>query len=167
LRTLSYLLHPPLLDECGMAPAMREYLHGFSQRSGIAVELIIAPDIGRLAPDMENVLFRIVQESLTNVHRHSGSAVARVRLSRINGRVALNVSDRGRGIAPARRDCSDSPARIGVGIASMRARVRAFGGRLIIRSGPWGTVVRASVPTNGDASWRPANRAAAQLCPNR
>ncbi len=165
LRTLSYLLHPPLLDECGMAAAVREYLRGFSQRSGIAVELIIAPDFGRLAPDIENILFRIVQECLTNVHRHSGSATARVRLSCANGEAAISVSDRGRGIAPADHDANASSARVGVGIASMRARVQQFGGRLVIRSGSWGTIVRAIVPVNGgahtSAAWHRAGARAA------
>jgi signal transduction histidine kinase len=160
LRTLSYVLHPPLLDECGLAPALREYLNGFSRRSGIAVELILARDIGRLAPDIENILFRIVQESLTNVHRHSGSTIARVRLTCAHGHAALSVSDRGRGMLPAGRKCGDSIAGSGVGIASMQARVRQFGGRLIIRSGPWGTVVRALVPANGDPN------SAVAPCPN-
>jgi two-component system, NarL family, sensor kinase len=142
LRTLSYLLHPPLLEECGLTVALREFLRGFAQRSGIAVQMRLAPDIGRLACEIENMLFRIVQESLTNVHRHSGSVVARVRLMRMGNRIAVCVGDRGRGMT---QSVSTDAAPMGVGIAGMRARVQQFGGDLRIRSGRWGTMVRATL----------------------
>jgi two-component system, NarL family, sensor kinase len=142
LRTLSYLLHPPLLEECGLAVALREFLRGFAQRSGIAVEMRLAPEIGRLPHEIETVLFRIVQEGLTNVHRHSGSTMARVRLVRLGDRIALSIGDRGHGMSPA---SGANAAPMGVGIAGMRARVQQFGGQLRIRSGRGGTVVRATL----------------------
>jgi two-component system NarL family sensor kinase len=142
LRTLSYLLHPPLLEECGLAVALSEFLRGFAQRSGIAVEIRLAPEIGRLPDEIETVLFRIVQEGLTNVHRHSGSAMARVRLLRLGDRIVLSICDRGRGMAPAG---GAHAAPMGVGIAGMRARLQQFGGQLRIRSGRGGTVVRATL----------------------
>jgi two-component system, NarL family, sensor kinase len=142
LRTLSYLLHPPLLEECGLTVALREFIRGFAQRSGIAIQMRLAPDIGRLECEIENMLFRVVQESLTNVHRHSGSAVARVRLVRMGDRITVWVGDRGRG---TRRSAGSDTAPMGVGIAGMRARIQQFGGQLRIRSGRWGTMVRATL----------------------
>jgi signal transduction histidine kinase len=150
LRTLSYLLHPPLLEECGLAAALRAFVQGYAQRSGIAVDLRLPADPGRMAPEVEHMLFRIVQESLTNVHRHSGSAAARVHIVRTRSALTLTIGDRGHGMARG-----GETAQIGVGIAGMRARVGQVGGTLRIRSGRWGTIVRARLP---DVEAQPRHR---------
>lgn len=150
LRTLSYVLHPPLLEHCGLAAALREYVRGFSQRSGIRVILEVSSNVERLAPATENALFRVMQESLTNVHRHSGSSAARVRLYRAGDHLVLSVADRGRGIRLARSGSNDGPVSLGVGIPGMRARLRQLEGDLALRSGTWGTIVRAYVPIDAD-----------------
>ncbi len=99
IRTLSYLLHPPLLDEAGLASAVRWCVDGFSERSKIKVELEIPEELGRLPRELELVIFRVVQESLTNIHRHSGSSTARIRLSQNEDAVEFEISDRGKGIS--------------------------------------------------------------------
>ncbi len=138
LRTVSYLLHPPELDELGLESALASYADGFAQRSGIQVDLDVAPDLGRLPQEAETALFRIVQEALSNIHRHSGSGTASIRLAREPSEVTLKVSDRGRGI------CADAVP--GVGIASMRERAQQLGGRLDVVSPNGGTTVRAVIP---------------------
>ena len=100
VRTVSYLLHPPLLDEAGFASALRWYAEGFSQRSKINVELELPEDFGRLPQDWEIAIFRTVQECLTNIHRYSGSPVARIRLARSDSQLCLEVQDKGIGIPP-------------------------------------------------------------------
>jgi signal transduction histidine kinase len=100
IRTMSYLLHPPLLDEAGLASALQWYVDGFSQRSKIAVELDLPPDLARLPRELELVVFRVVQEGLTNIHRHSGSPSARIRLTRSDSAIQFEITDRGRGIDP-------------------------------------------------------------------
>jgi PAS domain S-box-containing protein len=142
IRTLSHLLHPPLLEEAGLASALRWYLEGFGARSDVKVALEVAPDLGRLSGELEITLFRIVQEGLTNVHRHSGSRTAAVRLRRSGHDVALEVEDRGVGV-PADALQGVREGKGGVGIAGMRERVAQLGGTLEIDSGPQGTVVRA------------------------
>jgi two-component system NarL family sensor kinase len=134
LRTLSYVLHPPLLEECGLSAALREYVRGFAQRSGIRVAVELSSGLERLAPAVENALFRVLQESLTNVHRHSGSSVARIRLYRAGNRLVLSVADRGRGIGTAQIGGNDGPVSLGVGIPGMRARLRQFDGDVTVRS---------------------------------
>jgi two-component system, NarL family, sensor kinase len=160
IRTVSYLLHPPMLDEMGLPSALRWYMEGFTRRSGIAVEISIAPAIeGRRFPfDVEAALFRVLQECMTNVHRHSGSNTAWIELtiesvSPRAGRLALRVEDRGKGMLVAARDRAPTAAAnesgvvsIGVGLAGMRERLRQLGGNLEIWSSPRGTTVRASVP---------------------
>ena len=148
LRTMSHLLHPPLLDEVGLSSALRQYLEGFSQRSKIKVDFECANDFGRLPEDVETAIFRVVQESLTNIHRHSGSPVASVRLSRSDHEVRLAVQDQGRGISPERRKAMDSGGVPGVGIRGMRERIRQLGGSLEINSDVRGTTValRLAVP---------------------
>jgi PAS domain S-box-containing protein len=147
IHTASYLLYPPLLDEIGLAPALAGYVEGFSRRSGIDVTLEISPDVGRLERDVEVALFRIVQESLTNVHRHSESQTAEIRLKRAPAEVVLTVSDTGRGMMDERSDdCGDHPRSLGVGIPGMRARLRQLRGTLDIRSDSTGTIVTAVVP---------------------
>jgi signal transduction histidine kinase len=146
LRTISYLLHPPLLDEVGLASGLRSYLDGFRERSKISVDLEISEDLGRLQQDLETAIFRIVQECLTNIHRHSESPVARIRIGRSDGQVSLEVEDRGKGIPQEKREAMDSGGTPGVGIRGMRERLRQLGGTLEITSNGMGTVVAARLP---------------------
>ena len=144
LRTMSYLLHPPLLDEMGLPSAVQWYVEGFAQRSGIAVDFETSPEFGRLPDDMEIALFRTVQEALTNIHRHSGSSTARIRLSRSERSVDLEITDTGTGI-PAQR-IHDEKVIGGVGIMGMHERMRQFGGDAEIHSSLKGTIVAATIP---------------------
>jgi PAS domain S-box-containing protein len=146
LRTISHLLHPPLLDEVGLASGLRSYLEGFTDRSTIRVDLEIPEDLGRLPQDLEIAIFRIVQECLTNIHRHSQSPVARIRITRSDSQVNLEVEDRGKGIPPEKRQVLESEVTAGVGIRGMRERLRHLGGGLEIRSTETGTVVAARLP---------------------
>jgi PAS domain S-box-containing protein len=145
LRTLSYLLHPPLLDEVGLASALRWYVEGFAERSKIKVELELPEDFGRLPKELELVIFRVVQESLTNIHRHSGSASARIQLTRSGGTVEFEISDSGKGIS-AERQQEMTAARAGVGVRGMEERVRQFDGTLRIVSSGEGTKVFVMLP---------------------
>jgi PAS domain S-box-containing protein len=150
-RTISYLLHPPLLDERGLASAIRWYADGFAQRSGIRLSMDLPSDDIRLPQPVETTLFRIVQESLTNIHRHSGSTMAEVRLLTDAESVILEVRDEGHGMpAASLRRCNGSGRMVGVGIAGMRERVRQFGGKLDILSDSRGTQVRATLPLGGE-----------------
>jgi len=149
LRTFSYLLHPPVLDDLGLSSALAWYIEGFTKRSGIAVKLEIAADLGRLTQELELMLFRIVQESLTNIHRHSGSRTAKIRIARYANEVVLQISDQGHGIAGNLKDGVLTLERVGVGIAGMRERVRQMGGRLEIRSRSSGTDVEVVAPLGG------------------
>ena len=146
LRTISYLLHPPLLDEVGLASGLRSYLDGFRERSKISVDLEIPEDLGRLQQDLETAIFRIVQECLTNIHRHSESPVAKIRISRSASEVGLEVEDRGKGIPQEKREAMDSRGTPGVGIRGMRERLRQLGGTLEIKSDGRGTLVVARLP---------------------
>jgi len=152
IRTLSYLLHPPLLDELGLASAVKEYAHGFSERSGIRLEVGVSPGFGRLPQDAETALFRIVQESLANIQRHSGSPTARIRLDGKPARIVLEVSDQGHGIPEARgKKLKEPGGRFGVGIVGMRERMAQLGGTLEIESSKSGTTVRATLPLKAEA----------------
>jgi PAS domain S-box-containing protein len=144
LRTMSHLLHPPLLDETGLESALRWFVEGFAQRSGIRMELELGPELGRLSKEMEIAIFRVVQESLTNVHRHSESKTAQVRLSRDSRQVTLEICDSGRGLPS--RGSAGGTAMPGVGIEGMRERIRQLGGSFEIQSGKGRTVVRAVIP---------------------
>lgn len=147
IRTLSYLLHPPLLDEAGLNAALRWFVEGFEERSNIKVSLQMPQSESRLPQDVETAIFRIVQESLTNIHRHSGSETAQIRLARSSSGLTLEVSDRGRGIPAEVMRRSDDKGRLGVGILGMRERVTQLGGTLDIESSDGaGTIVRASLP---------------------
>jgi len=146
IRTLSYLLHPPLLDEAGLGSALQWYVEGFSKRSKIAVDLDLPGDLSRLPRELELVLFRTVQESLTNVHRHSGSSRAAIRLVQSASRVQIEISDWGSGIPAERMSQMNSKAKLGVGIRGMRERVGQFGGALRIDSSPAGTTVSVQIP---------------------
>jgi len=133
IRTTSYLLHPPLLDETGLSRAIDWYMQGLMERSGLEIELDIAEDFGRLPADLELTIFRIVQESLTNIHRHSGSKMATIHLSRSAHNVLLEIQDQGKGI-PAEKLAAIKAQRTGVGIAGMRERVLHFKGEMDIQS---------------------------------
>ena len=147
VRTLSYLLYPPLLDEMGLGRALRYYGKGFSRRSGIRVRVEVPPQLGRLPREVETALFRIVQECLANVHRHSGSPKARIRLVQSSAALTLQVKDEGRGIPSGIFSKGNgSVAGLGVGIRGMRERLRQIGGRLEIVSSSKGTTVRAILP---------------------
>jgi two-component system NarL family sensor kinase len=147
IRTLSYLLHPPLLDDVGLASAILWYVEGFSQRSGVAVTVDMPKDLARPSPDVETALFRVVQQSLANIHRHSESKVARIKLTREAQRITIEVSDEGKGLPPevlARfRESGQLP---GVGISGMRERMNALRGTFEIISDSSGSTIRVSVP---------------------
>ena len=150
VRTLSYLLHPPMLDEAGLEDAIRHYVEGFAARTGIEVKFQISPRFGRMPPDVELALFRVVQESLTNIQRHSQSLRAAIQLGRSADEVKLEISDKGQGAS--RRELTGvtgSPFRLGVGIPSMQERVRLIGGWLEIESSSSGTTVRVTVRVDG------------------
>lgn len=144
LRTLSYVLHPPMLDELGLASALKIYVEGISQRSGITVTTEIDPNVPRLDPEVEMALFRVAQESLSNVLRHSGSKTAKIRLSNHSG-VELTIADEGTGFS-TKQQVTELPVAVGVGIPGMNERISQLGGVLTIDSGPGGTTVRARVP---------------------
>jgi len=146
VRTIAHLLHPPLLDEIGLSSALRLFLEGFGERSKIKVDLEIANDFERLSQELETAIFRIVQECLTNIHRHSGSKVAKIRVTRSDGQVRVEVADRGKGIPPDKQKAMDSGGTTGVGIRGMRERVRQLGGILDINSGRQGTAIVARLP---------------------
>jgi two-component system NarL family sensor kinase len=156
IRTLSYVLHPPLLDECGLASAVRWYAEGFEKRSGIKVNVEVAPDLVRLSKDAETALFRVLQESLTNVHRYSGSSNAKVRISNGVGEVRLEVIDHGKGIKAASSQVADGSTRLGVGIPGMRERLHQLGGRLDVDFGTKGTRLVAVVPLRAPSAEAPA-----------
>ena len=147
IRTISHLLHPPLLDEVGLRSALYEYVNGFGERSNIRVSLDLPSDLERLPRDVELSIFRIVQECLTNVHRHSGSATATVRLSHKAGEVQLQVSDQGRGIKREIQDKFREGKSSGVGLRGMRERIRQLGGKMQIQSSSdSGTSIVAFLP---------------------
>jgi PAS domain S-box-containing protein len=144
VRTLSYILHPPMLDEAGLEDAIRHYVDGFAERTGIKVKLEILPNFGRLAPEEEMALFRVMQESLVNTHRHSGSLSATIVLGRTQKGVELQMSDQGRGIQEnGKKYVKDACFSRSVGIQSMRERMKQVRGRLEIDSSASGTTVRA------------------------
>ena len=152
-RTISHLLHPALLDEAGFGSAARWYVDGFAQRSGIKVNLNLPPELGRLDADVEIALFRTVQETLTNVHRHSGASAVEIRLSLDGTQVQLEIKDDGKGIPQKRlKQINEGSAEAGVGIAGMRERVRELGGWLQIDSDRRGTKVIVNIPLVGRAS---------------
>jgi PAS domain S-box-containing protein len=155
IRTLSYLLHPPLLDETGLLSALRWYAAGFAERSGIKVDLDLPENFERLPLDTETALFRIIQESLINIHRHAGSETARIRLERDARTLVLEIADRGRGIPEASLKRIRSAGGVfGVGIAGMTERTGQLGGSLEITSsdhGTTGTTVRVQLPLGKEA----------------
>lgn len=154
IRTISHLLHPPLLDEVGLSSALRLYLEGFAERSKVNVNLEIPSDFARLSRELETAVFRIVQESVTNIHRHSGSAVARVVISRSDHDLRVEVHDEGKGISPLKRSEMELSGKAGVGLRGMRERVRQLGGTLEIGSpaNGRGTVVIARLPVEQNSA---------------
>ena len=151
IRTMSYLFHPPLLDEMGLHSALKWYIEGFAERSRITASLELSADVGRLPKDHELCLFRIVQECLTNIHRHSGSSTARVRLWRTPEELRMEVSDEGRGFHPeiqAKFACGQSA---GVGLRGMQERVKQIGGMLGIHSSGKGASILVTLPPAEEA----------------
>jgi signal transduction histidine kinase len=161
IRTISHLLHPPLLDEAGLNSAMRWFVEGFAKRSGIQVNLQVPDSTLRYDDSVELVLFRVLQEGLTNVHRHSGAKHADVTLSADNARVTLMIRDSGKGIPPdVLRSVTEDAIGRGVGLAGMTERVRELGGRFEIKSSAKGTEIVAEVPV------RPRTAMPTELLPN-
>jgi len=159
IRTTSYLLHPPLLDESGLSSALGWYVQGLSERSGLEINLEIGEDVGRLPREIELVVFRLVQECLTNIHRHSASKIASIRIVRGADVIAVEVQDQGRGISPERL-LEIQGGSSGVGIRGMRERLRQFGGNLNIESGNSGTRISVSIPLQKGAA--PADKSGIQ-----
>jgi PAS domain S-box-containing protein len=145
IRTLSYLLHPPSLDETGLSGAVQWYIKGLEERSGLKIALSISGTFGRLPAEVELAVFRVIQECLTNILRHSGSDRAAIRLTRTIESVCLEIEDNGKGI-PAEKLAEIQAQRSGVGITGMRERVRHFGGALRIQSAGSGTKVSVDIP---------------------
>lgn len=154
IRTTSYLLHPPLLDEAGLNSALNWYVQGVAERSRIAIDLNVSEKIGRLPADMELAIFRVVQECLTNIHRHAESKTAFIRVAREMENVCVEVRDEGKGISPERLAEIQSRAS-GVGIAGIRERLRQFQGELKIESNNSGTRVMARIPVPKEAETHP------------
>jgi PAS domain S-box-containing protein len=146
IRTLSYLLHPPLLDEMGLSSALRAYTEGFAQRSGIELSCELPSEVDRLPREVETTLFRIAQEGLTNIHRHSGSRKARIRLRRDDTHAMLEIRDYGRGIPADVLQPTSELQVLGVGLPGMRARVQQLGGSFEILSGERGATIKVSLP---------------------
>jgi PAS domain S-box-containing protein len=152
IRTTSYLLHPPLLDENGLASALSWYIQGLAERGGLEIALDVSDEVGRLPRDLELVIFRLVQECLTNIHRHSGSKTAMIQIVRESKMITVEVKDQGRGMSSEKLAEIQSSGS-GVGIRGMRERIRQFHGTLKIVSGASGTqiVVNIPVPTSTDS----------------
>jgi two-component system, NarL family, sensor kinase len=152
IRTISFVLHPLLLDEAGLEPALRSFANGFAERSGIPVKVKIKRAFGPLSKEMDIALFRVVQEALTNIHRHSKSPIAKITLERGNGKVRVTVEDRGVGMPPASAATGWNPP-MGIGIAGMRERVKQLGGILDIQSKPGrGTTISVELPLLGSVT---------------
>lgn len=159
IRTISHLLHPPLLDVAGLSSAIRWYVDGFSERSQIQVHLEIPSDIGRLPSDVEITMFRIVQECLTNVYRHSGSDSCSISMRHDPGRLQIEIRDNGRGIASLKKGSERSVP--GLGFRGMQERLRQLGGTLEIDSSENGTTVTAILPLSPQRSTEESERSEA------
>ena len=151
IRTMSYLLHPPLLDESGLSGAIKWYIEGLAERSGLNIKLEMSENFGRLPRETETAVFRIVQECLTNIHRHSGSETATIRILRNPGAISVEIGDGGRGIS-AERLAEIQAQRSGVGITGMRERVRHLKGTLDIQSNGNGTTIFVKFPVSGEVN---------------
>lgn len=147
IRTISYLLHPPLLDEVGLAFAVKWFAEGFSKRTAVPVEIHISADFPRLAPEAETSLFRVVQEAMSNIHRHSGSTETSVEVAIAADEVLVEIRDNGAGMSEDLVDAvNNSNSSLGVGLAGMRERIAQLGGNLRVSSNSTGTRVRATIP---------------------
>jgi signal transduction histidine kinase len=146
IRTMSHLLHPPLLEEMGLEFALRWFVEGFAKRSNVDVQVTVSPGFDRLTPDRELAVFRIVQECLTNVHRHSASKTAAISLLQNDGRIRCEIRDQGKGIPPEKQRALQTFGSVGVGLRGMRERVSQLGGDLQIQSSPAGTIVAVTMP---------------------
>ena len=147
VRTLSYMLHPPLFDEIGLSAALKWYLEGYARDSGLKIDFTIDPDFGRLPPELEHTLMAVVQESISNVRRHSGSATAAVRLTRDLSAAYVEIEDYGNGLpAEVERSLANGAIDVGVGLTAIRERLAQNLGNLEIFSSPKGTRLRAFVP---------------------
>jgi two-component system NarL family sensor kinase len=148
IRALSYLLHPPLLDELGLSSAARWYASGFTKRTGIPIDVDVPQEIKRLSPDAEGAIFRVLQESLTNVQRYAHTPRARLRIRTTEDDIKVEIEDYGQGMKATRaKSAQESVKRRGVGIQGMTERIRQLGGRLEITSGrKRGTLVTATIP---------------------
>jgi signal transduction histidine kinase len=140
------LLHPPLLDEAGFASAASWFVNGFSKRSGIPVSLDLPPDMPRLSEAVEIALFRVLQESLTNVHRHAHAASAEIKVEADAEQIAIEIRDHGKGLPPHILDQIEDGSKLGVGLAGMRERIHELEGDFAVTSDEQGTTVRATVP---------------------
>jgi signal transduction histidine kinase len=146
-RTVSHLLHPPLLDEAGLASAIQWYAEGFSERSGISLELDLQPDMGRLSSEVEITLFRVLQEGLTNIHRHSHASEATVKIVIQDGSIRMQIADSGCGIPQELlREWREMRAPLGVGMAGMLERARDLGGSFDVQSAANGTTLTIAIP---------------------
>jgi two-component system NarL family sensor kinase len=153
IRTLSYLVHPPFLDEAGLLSAIRWYASGFAKRSGITVDLDLPSTLERMPQPVETTLFRVVQEALINVHHHAESPTASIRLRVDGNRLTLEIEDRGHGMpSELIAQLPTGGGALGVGVAGMRERLQQLGGRLEITSSARGTTVRAQIPLPANAS---------------
>jgi PAS domain S-box-containing protein len=146
IRDFSYLLHPPTLDEYGLASALQWYAEGFARRSGIQVVLDLPDGLRRLPKDAETALFRVVQECLTNVQRHSGSPIVKIRIGEEPETLVLEVADEGRGLPTAAQEIGQTASRVGMGLMGMKERMRHLGGHLEIKSDSRGSTIRVSLP---------------------
>ena len=146
IRTLSYVLHPPLLDQLGLGAALRWYAEGFTKRTGIQVEVDVPQKSPRFAADKETALFRVVQESLANVLRHSGSRTARLKFQVLDHLAEVSIEDQGKGMGAKKLAAANTGRTFGVGIGGMRERLRQLGGRLEIHSQSTGTRIVATLP---------------------
>ena len=146
IRTISHLLHPPLLDEAGLSPALHSYIEGMRERSGLAIFLEIDSDLVSLSQDLEMAVFRIVQEALMNIHRHARTSEAFVRIHLVSSSLLVEIEDRGQGIP---NFTSLDRQRMGVGLRGMRERVRRLSGKFQVRTGTKGTTVKATFPVPG------------------
>jgi signal transduction histidine kinase len=153
VRTISHLLHPPLLDEMGLLAALRWYTEGFAKRSGIETSLEVSRNFPRLGPEVETAIFKIAQESLTNVFRHASAQRAIIKLEQQDSRVCVSISDDGRGIS-ANLEALQAGS-YGIGIIGMKQRVEEHGGQLVLHNAEPGTVVEVSIPLKNDRD-RPA-----------
>ena len=160
VRSMSHLLHPPLLDEVGLSSALEQYLEGFTKRSGIDTQIEAPPgEFPRFKPELETAIFRIIQEALTNVFRHSGARKAWVTIAKLEEQIAVTIRDDGKGITE--NIVEFRPGSLGIGIGGMRQRVKEFGGEVRLRNANPGTLVEVSIPTNSGAGLsQPAHSAA-------